>query len=122
MKHFCAPMVLFCIVFISFIGSADDEKKTSVSRKVSGESANASAAEEARYDNSAKEQSQINDLVADRTPEVRLGVRLFYENRLSNPGANLAANCRTWSGSSRPANSMSFQFTCGSATARMHKT
>jgi cytochrome c peroxidase len=95
MKRFRAPMILFCMIFISFLGSADDEKKSSVSKKVSGESANASAAEEARHDNSAKEGSQINELIADRTPEVRLGVRLFYENRLSNPGANLASSCRT---------------------------
>ncbi len=33
--------------------------------------------------------------LAKSSPEARLGARLFYDNRLGNPGANLATSCRT---------------------------
>ncbi len=42
-----------------------------------------------------KEQEIVKLAIAGLSPEARLGARLFFENRLSNPGANLATNCRT---------------------------
>ena len=43
----------------------------------------------------AKEQEIISQAIAELSPEARLGARLFFENRLSNPGANLATSCRS---------------------------
>jgi cytochrome c peroxidase len=95
MKRVLTLSTLLCCTWIPIVGYADDKDDTSTSKKVSGESANALAAEEARYDNSSKEQSQITESITNWAPAVRLGVRLYYENRLSNPGANLASSCRT---------------------------
>lgn len=50
---------------------------------------------EAPVETGIKEPAHIKTLIADRDPAVRLGIRLFYDNRLSNPGANLATSCRT---------------------------
>jgi cytochrome c peroxidase len=43
----------------------------------------------------AKEQEIVKATIAKLSPEARLGARLFYDNRLGNPGANLATSCRT---------------------------
>ena len=41
------------------------------------------------------EQDHLSKVFDTMAPAVQLGARLFHDNRLSNPGANLAANCRT---------------------------
>lgn len=51
--------------------------------------------EETPVQTGVKEPAHVKALTADRDPAVRLGIRLFYDNRLSNPGANLATSCRT---------------------------
>ena len=51
--------------------------------------------EAATLENAQKEQAQLARAYADLTPEARLGARIYNDNRLSNPGANLASNCRT---------------------------
>jgi cytochrome c peroxidase len=43
----------------------------------------------------AKEQELAKAAFASLAPEARLGARLFFDNRLSNPGANLATSCRS---------------------------
>ena len=43
----------------------------------------------------AKEQEIVETAIAELSAEARLGARLFFENRLSNPGANLATSCRS---------------------------
>lgn len=42
-----------------------------------------------------KEQEAVKAAFAMLSPQARLGARLFFENRLSNPGANLATSCRS---------------------------
>ncbi len=42
-----------------------------------------------------KEPEIVKLELAKLKPEARLGARLFYDNRLGNPGANLATSCRT---------------------------
>jgi cytochrome c peroxidase len=42
-----------------------------------------------------KESQIVKAELAKLSPEARLGARLFYDNRLGNPGANLATSCRT---------------------------
>jgi len=42
-----------------------------------------------------KEPELVKAALAKLTPEARLGARLYYDNRLGNPGANLATSCRT---------------------------
>jgi len=90
---FLKGLVCFAVLVCSSTVFGQGQKTEG--KKVSGASANATAAEDARHDNSSKEQAQITDLITSWAPEVRLGVRLFYDNRLSNPGANLASSCRT---------------------------
>jgi len=64
------------------------------------ESATATTAEPARSAEETKqerlkEQEVVKAAFASLSPEARLGARLFFENRLSNPGANLATSCRS---------------------------
>lgn len=42
-----------------------------------------------------KEGDVVKAALAGLAPEVRLGARLFFDNRIGNPGANLATSCRT---------------------------
>jgi len=42
-----------------------------------------------------RETEAVKIALASLTPEQRLGARLFFENRVGNPGANLATSCRT---------------------------
>lgn len=42
-----------------------------------------------------KEAEAVKVALAAFTPEARLGARLYYDNRIGNPGANLATSCRT---------------------------
>ena len=53
------------------------------------------SSEAAATENALSEQAQLVLAYADDPPEVRLGARLFNDNRMSNPRSNLAANCRT---------------------------
>ena len=61
----------------------------------SAPSALATAAAPAKPAVNAKEQEIVKVELATLTPEARLGARLFYDNRIGNPGANLATSCRT---------------------------
>ena len=51
--------------------------------------------EAAPADRPQTEQDILSIAYAASSPKARLGARLYNDNRLSNPGANLAANCRT---------------------------
>lgn len=87
-------------LLLTACSSPDEEIATTVqsetqSETVSGEVSNAAASQEAVQDNAPKEQSIVKEALSDLSPEARLGARLFYENRLSNPGANLATSCRS---------------------------
>lgn len=42
-----------------------------------------------------RETEIVKVALAGLTPEARLGARLFFDNRIGNPGANLATSCRT---------------------------
>lgn len=60
------------------------------------EPAGVTPAEAASIENAKMEQAQLAHAYSDAPPEVRLGARLFNDNRLTNPGApNLSTSCRT---------------------------
>lgn len=81
-----ALVVLFTMIGASF--GCSREKEPAADEPVA-------ATENAAEEDPQTEQEQLAEAYAEAPPEARLGARLFNDNRLSNPGANLAANCRT---------------------------
>ncbi len=91
--------VLACVVAT---GCSRSEAPTSVARPDALESADAESEIAATVPPSesaprvrVREQEAVKAAFAALSPEARLGARLFFENRLSNPGANLATSCRS---------------------------
>lgn len=93
-------VTLLLAAIVVFAGCAPKESPTdeSSTENASGDAAAApsgEATQTASADAPLKEGDIVKAAIADASPDVRLGARLFYENRLSNPGANLATSCRS---------------------------
>ena len=85
---------LLCVpFFIGMAGCGGEEEDAPVGPEAASPASTALSA--AAIENALKEQGQLAEAYSDAPPEARLGARIFHDNRLSNPGANLAANCRT---------------------------
>jgi len=76
-------------------GLADDTRGIGTPPRESAETRIAQNADAPQATTPVKEPAVVKEAIATLNADARLGARLFYENRLSNPGANLATSCRS---------------------------
>lgn len=92
-----ALTVLAVAALSAITGCSSDEETAPTDPETDGKTAvqTPPSPEVTSSESGTSEQAILAEAYANLTAVARLGARLYHDNRLSNPGANLAANCRT---------------------------